>query len=106
MFFDEAGIVFGATGHGDKAGLFVPSPNLPIQKVAGGFVLNQKAVAEEAVEVFPAFGVNGRIAGRGFGRQINFWLANAKETVGTVDCGLPRFFSRQSVVGKLANLRR
>ena len=106
MFFDEAGIVFGATGHGDESGLFVSSSNLPIQKVAGGFVLNQKAVAEEAVEVFPSFGVDCRIVGGGFGRQVNFWFADAKEAVGAVDCDLPRFFGRQRVVGKLANLRR
>ena len=94
MLFDEVGIVFGATGHGDEAGLFVPSHNLSIQKIAGGFVLNQKAVTEEAVEVFPSFGVDCRIVGGGFGRQVNFRFANAKETAGAVDCGLPRFFAR------------
>ena len=93
MFFDEAGIVFGAAGHGDESGLFVSSHNLPIQKIAGGFVLDQKAVAEEAVEVFPAFGVDCGIVGGGLGRQVDFWFADAEETVGSSDCGLPRLFA-------------
>ena len=106
MFFDEAGIIFGAAGHGDEAGLFVSPHNLPIQKVAGAFVLDQKAVADEAVEVFSAFGVNCPIAGRDFGRPVNFRFADAEETAGAVDCGPPRFFAGERVVGKLANPRR
>src|SRR5262245_37986623 len=82
MFFDRALQIFLTTGGSDEPNLAVVGHDLAIQIKGRLFVLAKCAVANELLEILFAFGVNGRRVNVCARWQINFRLADVKETEG------------------------
>jgi hypothetical protein len=80
VFSNDPGFVLLATGHGDQAHLAVRALDLAVEVEGGPGVLAQGALGNQALEVFPGFGIHGRLAGIGSRGKIYFGFADVKKT--------------------------
>ena len=105
MFLNDAALVIFAARDGHEAGLRMAAHDLAIKIKIGLVILYERALGDEFLEIFFAFGIDGRRVNVGAGRQIDFRFADMEKAQGISGGHRARFTGRDNVVGQFADLR-